>query len=64
LREGDGTAFVVLSVKPDDPPSYNRNLARLRTASASAARCSGSVRWAATDNSARASANAFGVSPG
>jgi phosphonopyruvate decarboxylase len=26
LREGNGTAFVVLRVKPDDPPAYKRNL--------------------------------------
>src|SRR5437870_92670 len=26
LREGNGTAFVVLKVKPDDPPPYKRNL--------------------------------------
>ena len=26
LREGNGTAFVVLRVKPDDPPSYRRNM--------------------------------------
>ena len=26
LREGNGTAFVVLRVKPDDPPSYKRNM--------------------------------------
>src|SRR6266403_5233244 len=26
LREGNGTAFVVLKVKPDDPPSYKRNM--------------------------------------
>src|SRR3989440_9258427 len=26
LREGNGTAFVVLKVKPDDPPSHKRNL--------------------------------------
>jgi phosphonopyruvate decarboxylase len=26
LREGNGTAFVVLKVKPDDPPAYKRNL--------------------------------------
>ena len=26
LREGNGTAFVVLRVKPDDPPPYKRNL--------------------------------------
>ncbi|MBV8888856.1 MAG: thiamine pyrophosphate-binding protein [Alphaproteobacteria bacterium] len=26
LREGNGTAFVVLRVKPDEPPSYKRNL--------------------------------------
>ena len=25
LREGNGTAFVVLRVKPDDPPPYKRN---------------------------------------
>jgi hypothetical protein len=26
LREGNGTAFVVLKVRPDDPPPYKRNL--------------------------------------
>ncbi len=26
LREGNGTAFVVLRVGPDDPPPYRRNL--------------------------------------
>jgi thiamine pyrophosphate-dependent acetolactate synthase large subunit-like protein len=26
LREGNGTAFVLLKVKPDDPPGYKRNL--------------------------------------
>jgi thiamine pyrophosphate-dependent acetolactate synthase large subunit-like protein len=26
LREGNGAAFVVLKVKPDDPPAYKRNL--------------------------------------
>jgi thiamine pyrophosphate-dependent acetolactate synthase large subunit-like protein len=26
LRAGNGTAFVVLRVKPDDPPAYKRNL--------------------------------------
>src|SRR3954466_2949606 len=26
LREGNGAAFVVLKVKPDDPPPYKRNL--------------------------------------
>ena len=26
LREGNGTAFVVLRVMPDDPPPYKRNL--------------------------------------
>jgi phosphonopyruvate decarboxylase len=26
LREGNGTAFVVLKVKPDDPPPYKRNM--------------------------------------
>ena len=26
LREGNGTAFIVLRVKPDDPPPYKRNL--------------------------------------
>jgi len=26
LREGNGTAFVVLKVKPDDPPSFKRNM--------------------------------------
>ena len=26
LREGNGTAFVVLRVKPDDPPPYKRNM--------------------------------------
>jgi phosphonopyruvate decarboxylase len=26
LREGNGTAFVVLRAKPDDPPSYKRNM--------------------------------------
>jgi thiamine pyrophosphate-dependent acetolactate synthase large subunit-like protein len=26
LREGNGTAFIVLKVKPDDPPPYKRNL--------------------------------------
>jgi phosphonopyruvate decarboxylase len=26
LREGNGTAFVLLRVKPTDPPSYKRNL--------------------------------------
>jgi len=26
LREGNGTALVVLKVKPDDPPAYKRNL--------------------------------------
>src|SRR6185503_8041669 len=26
LREGNGTAFVVLRVKPDDPPPFKRNL--------------------------------------
>ena len=26
LREGNGIAFVVLKVKPDDPPSYKRNM--------------------------------------
>ena len=26
LREGNGTAFVVVKVKPDDPPPYKRNL--------------------------------------
>jgi phosphonopyruvate decarboxylase len=25
LREGNGTAFVLLKVKPDDPPPYKRN---------------------------------------
>jgi hypothetical protein len=26
LREGNGAAFVVLKVKPDDPPPFKRNL--------------------------------------
>jgi thiamine pyrophosphate-dependent acetolactate synthase large subunit-like protein len=26
LREGNGTAFVLLKVRPDDPPPYKRNL--------------------------------------
>ena len=26
LREGNGTAFVLLKVKPDDPPSFKRDL--------------------------------------
>jgi phosphonopyruvate decarboxylase len=26
LREGNGTAFVVLKVKPDDPPSFKRDM--------------------------------------
>ncbi len=26
LREGNGTAFVVLRVKPTDPPAYKRNM--------------------------------------
>src|SRR4051812_27226577 len=26
LREGNGTAFVLLKVKPDDPPPFKRNL--------------------------------------
>ena len=26
LREGNGAAFVVLKVKPDDPPPYKRNM--------------------------------------
>src|SRR5436190_10120624 len=26
LREGNGTAFVVLKVKPDDPPPFKRNM--------------------------------------
>jgi len=26
LRESNGTAFVVLKVKPDDPPPYKRNM--------------------------------------
>ena len=26
LREGNGTAFVLLKVKPDDPPPYKRNM--------------------------------------
>lgn len=26
LRDGNGTAFVVLKVKPDDPPPFKRNL--------------------------------------
>jgi len=26
LRDGNGTAFIVLKVKPDDPPPYRRNL--------------------------------------
>ena len=26
LREGNGTAFVVLRVRPDDPPPYKRNM--------------------------------------
>jgi phosphonopyruvate decarboxylase len=26
LREGNGTAFIVLKVKPDDPPPYKRNM--------------------------------------
>ena len=26
LREGNGTAFVLLKVKPDDPPSFKRNM--------------------------------------
>jgi phosphonopyruvate decarboxylase len=26
LREGNGTAFIVLKVKPDDPPSFKRDL--------------------------------------
>ena len=26
LREGNGTAFVVLKVRPDDPPPYKRNM--------------------------------------
>jgi hypothetical protein len=25
LREGNGTAFVLLKVRPDDPPPYKRN---------------------------------------
>ena len=26
IREGNGTAFVLLRVKPTDPPSYKRSL--------------------------------------
>src|SRR4029077_119129 len=26
LREGNGAAFIVLKVKPDDPPPYKRNM--------------------------------------
>jgi hypothetical protein len=26
IREGNGTAFVLLRVKPTEPPSYKRNL--------------------------------------
>ena len=26
IREGNGTAFVLLNVKPDDPPPYKRDL--------------------------------------
>src|SRR6202790_2536523 len=26
LRDGNGTAFIVLRVKPDDPPPYKRNM--------------------------------------
>ncbi len=26
LRDGNGTAFIVLKVKPDDPPPYKRNM--------------------------------------
>ncbi len=26
LREGNGTAFVVLHVKPTDPPAFKRNI--------------------------------------
>ena len=26
LREGNGTAFVLLKVRPDDPPPYKRNM--------------------------------------
>jgi phosphonopyruvate decarboxylase len=26
LREGNGTAFIVLKVKPDDPPPFKRDL--------------------------------------
>jgi len=26
LREGNGTAFVVLRVKPTDPPAFKRNM--------------------------------------
>ena len=26
LREGNGTAFIVLKVKPDDPPPFKRNM--------------------------------------
>ena len=26
LREGNGTAFIVLKVKPDDPPPYKRDM--------------------------------------
>jgi hypothetical protein len=39
LRDGNSTAFVVLRVRPDDPPAYKRNLDP--AASASAGRCAG-----------------------
>ena len=26
MREGNGTAFVVLRVKPNDPPAFKRNM--------------------------------------
>jgi len=40
LREGNGTVFVPLKVRPDDPPSFKRNLDPASAASASIPRCS------------------------
>jgi thiamine pyrophosphate-dependent acetolactate synthase large subunit-like protein len=40
LREGNGTAFVVLRVAPSEPPAYKRNFDLAAVAPGSAGRCS------------------------
>jgi hypothetical protein len=63
-REGSGTAFVVLRVKPDDKPPYNRILGpaacRIRFRNA----LLGVGEMGSDRQLGRASASAFGVSPG